>query len=154
MGIFSSYLYTGKTETNCDAETEGKTFLYVLSLNSFIVLPSKNRASLVTQLVKNLPAMWETWVQSLDWEDPLEKGKTTHTSILGWRTHSMDYMAHGVAKSWIGLSGFHFHFPPNRIKQINFKKLYFKLRKLFYIRWLQIYLDATMLLIITFSYCD
>ena len=40
------------------------------------------RASLVTQLVKNLPAMWETWVRSLVWEDPLEKGKTTHSSIL------------------------------------------------------------------------
>ena len=36
----------------------------------------------VTQLVKNLPAMWETWVQSLGWEDPLEKGKTTDSSIL------------------------------------------------------------------------
>ena len=38
------------------------------------------------QLVKNLPAMWETWVQSLGWEDPLEKGKATHSSILAWRT--------------------------------------------------------------------
>ena len=38
--------------------------------------------SLVAQLVKNLPAMWETWVQSLSWEDPLEKGKATHSSIL------------------------------------------------------------------------
>ena len=42
-------------------------------------------ASLVTQLVKNLPAMWETWLQSLGWEDPLEKGKATHSSILTWR---------------------------------------------------------------------
>ena len=41
--------------------------------------------SLVAQLVKNLPAMQETWVQSLDWEDPLEKGKATHSSILAWR---------------------------------------------------------------------
>ena len=41
--------------------------------------------SLVAQLVKNLPAMWETWVQSLGWEDPLEKGKATHSSILAWR---------------------------------------------------------------------
>ena len=41
--------------------------------------------SLVAQLVMNLPAMWETWVQSLDWEDPLEKGKVTHSSILAWR---------------------------------------------------------------------
>ena len=39
-------------------------------------------ASLVAQLVKNPPAMWEIWVQSLDWEDPLEKGKATHSSIL------------------------------------------------------------------------
>ena len=43
------------------------------------------RASLVSQLVKNLPAMWETWVQSLGWEDSLEKGKATHSSILAWR---------------------------------------------------------------------
>ena len=44
------------------------------------------RASLMAQLVKNLPAMWETWVQSLGWEDPLEKGKATHSSILARRT--------------------------------------------------------------------
>ena len=42
-------------------------------------------ASLMTQLVKNLPAMPETWVRSLDWEDPLEKGEVTHSSILAWR---------------------------------------------------------------------
>ena len=41
-------------------------------------------ASLVAQLVKN-PAMWETWIQSLDWEDTLEKGKATHSNILAWR---------------------------------------------------------------------
>ena len=41
--------------------------------------------SLVVQLVKNPPAMRETWVQSLGWEDPLEKGKATHSSILAWR---------------------------------------------------------------------
>ena len=41
-------------------------------------------ASLVAQLVKNPPAMPETWVQSLGWEDPLEKGKATHSSILAW----------------------------------------------------------------------
>jgi len=38
--------------------------------------------SLVVQLVKNPPAMWKTWVGSLDWEDPLEKGKATHSNIL------------------------------------------------------------------------
>ena len=42
-------------------------------------------ASFVVQLVKNLPAMWETQVQFLGWEDPLEKGKATHSSILAWR---------------------------------------------------------------------
>ena len=42
-------------------------------------------ASLVAQLVKNLPAMPETWVRSLGWEDPLEKEKATHSSILAWR---------------------------------------------------------------------
>ena len=42
-------------------------------------------ASLVAQLVKNLPAMQETWVLSLGWEDPLEKEKATHSSILAWR---------------------------------------------------------------------
>ena len=42
-------------------------------------------ASLVASTVKNLPAVWETWVQSLGWEDPLEKGMTTHSSILAWR---------------------------------------------------------------------
>ena len=41
--------------------------------------------SLVVQLVKNLPAIWETWVLSLGWEDPLEKGMATHSSILAWR---------------------------------------------------------------------
>ena len=41
--------------------------------------------SLVAQLVKNLPAMWETWVRSLGWENLLEKGKATHSSIVAWR---------------------------------------------------------------------
>ena len=42
-------------------------------------------ASLVAQLEKNLPAMQKTWVQSLGWEDPPEKGRPTHSSILAWR---------------------------------------------------------------------
>ena len=42
-------------------------------------------ASPVAQLVKNPPAMWETWVRSPGWEDPLEKGMATHSTILGWR---------------------------------------------------------------------
>ena len=43
------------------------------------------RDSLMAQTVKCLPEMWETWVPSLDWEDTLEKGKATHSSILAWR---------------------------------------------------------------------
>ena len=42
-------------------------------------------ASLVAQTVKNPPSMWETWVLSLGWEDPLEEGMATHSSILAWR---------------------------------------------------------------------
>ena len=53
------------------------------------------RASLVAQLVKNPPVMWETWVRSLGWEDPLEKGKATHSSI-------MDCIVYGVAKTFLG----------------------------------------------------
>ena len=62
-------------------------------------------ASLVAQLVKNSLAMQETWVRSLGWEDPLEEGTATYSSILAWRT-PMDREAwqaavHGVTKSWI-----------------------------------------------------
>ena len=42
-------------------------------------------ASLVAQLVKNLPAIWKTWLRSLGWEDPLEEGMATHSIILAWR---------------------------------------------------------------------
>ena len=42
-------------------------------------------ASLMAQIVKNLLAVWETWVQSLGWEDPLEEGMATYSSILAWR---------------------------------------------------------------------
>ena len=63
--------------------------------------------SLVAELIKNPPAMWKTWVRSLGWEDPLEKGKATHSSILAWR---IPWTVHGVAKSQALLSNFHFHF--------------------------------------------
>ena len=46
----------------------------------------EDEASLIPQLVRNPPAVQETLVQSLGWEDPLEKGKATHASILAWRT--------------------------------------------------------------------
>ena len=43
------------------------------------------RASLIAHFVKNLPAVWKTWVRSLGWEDPREKGRATHSSSLAWR---------------------------------------------------------------------
>ena len=49
------------------------------------ILNYQSEASLVAQLVKNSPAMQETWVRSLGWEDPLEEGIATHSSILAWR---------------------------------------------------------------------
>ena len=51
---------------------------------------SPHIAPLVAQLVKNLPAVWETWVQSLGWEGPLEKGMAIHSSILSWRIPWME----------------------------------------------------------------
>ena len=46
--------------------------------------------SLVAQIVKSLPAMWETWVQSLGWEDPLDKDMATQSSILAWKISWME----------------------------------------------------------------
>ena len=58
-------------------------------------------ASLMAQLVKNLPAMQETWVQSLGWGDPLKKGKAAHFPLqYSHLENSMDYTVHGVAKTW------------------------------------------------------
>ena len=48
-------------------------------------LPHHSLASLVAQMINNLPAMWETWVQSLVWEDPLEEGVATLSSIFAWK---------------------------------------------------------------------
>ena len=65
-------------------------------------------ASLVGQMVKNPPAMWETWVGSLGWEDPLQEGMATHSSILARRISTdrgtWQAIVHGVAKSRIQLS--------------------------------------------------
>ena len=63
--------------SSCLKKKKKKTILYrtIIDLG----------ASLIAQLVRNLPAMQETWVQSLGWEDPLERGKITKSSILGWR---------------------------------------------------------------------
>ena len=65
--------------------------------------------SSVAQMVKNLPTMWETWVRTLGWEDPLEEGMATHSSILVWRIPkdrgTWGATVHRVTKSWTWLSG-------------------------------------------------
>ena len=73
------------------------------------------KTSLVAQRLKRLPAMWETWVRSLGWEDPLEKEMATHSSILAWRIPWMEELcglqSTGRKESdmaeWLH---FHFHF--------------------------------------------
>ena len=56
----------------------------------FVRVQAHTKASLVAQLVKNLPAVQETWVRSLGWEDPLEKEMATHSSILAWKISSTE----------------------------------------------------------------
>ena len=57
----------------------------MLERHVFTTLLTLLKASLLAQMVKNLLVMQETWVQSLGWEDALEKGKATHSSILAWK---------------------------------------------------------------------
>ena len=68
----------------------------------------RTRTSLVAQMVKNLPVVWETWVQSLGREGPLEESMATHSSILSWRVPmdrgAWQATAHRVAKSRTQLS--------------------------------------------------
>ena len=79
-------------------------------MRSPLFLPTVDRkgtgASLVVQMVKNLPAMQETCVQSLGWEDPPEEGMTTHSSILSWRIPQTEEPGrlHRVTKSQTQLS--------------------------------------------------
>ena len=79
------------------ADALGAVYFQFLSVYRYLWV------SLLTQMVKNLPAIQEAWVRSLGWEDPLEEGMATHSSILAWRI-PMDRgawraAAHGVAKS-------------------------------------------------------
>ena len=74
-------------ESACNAEDTGLIPGLGRSAGEGVGYPLQySWASLVAQLVKNPPAMWETWVRSLSWEDALEKGKATHSSILAWRS--------------------------------------------------------------------
>ena len=72
-------------ESACNAGDPGSILQLGRSPGEGIDYPLQySWAFLVVQLVKNLPAMWQTWVQSLGWEDPLEKGKATDSSILAY----------------------------------------------------------------------
>ena len=79
-------------------------------LNDYIIIIiwSPLAVFLVAQMEKHTPAMWETWVRSLGWEDPLEEGMATHFSIFAWRMPmdrgTWQATVHGVAKSWTRLS--------------------------------------------------
>ena len=71
-------------------KTQKKYSVGILSLSLHISFfadtMSFEWASLVAQLVKSLPAVWETWAQSLGWEDPVEKGAAIYSSSLTWRS--------------------------------------------------------------------
>ena len=93
---------------NTSWQIDGETVEIVAD---FILGGSKITASLVAQRLKHLPAMWETWVQSLGWEDLLENEMATHSSTLAWRIPWMEepgglQSIHGVTKSrtWLGES--------------------------------------------------
>ena len=73
-------------ESTCNARDPGSISRSGRSTGKGIGYPLQySWASLLAQLVKNPPAMQETWAPSLGWENPLEKGKATHSSNLAWR---------------------------------------------------------------------
>ena len=76
---------TGKVST-CNAEDPSSVSGSGRSPGEGIGYPLKFwGASLMAHKVKNPPALWETWVQSLGWKDPMEKGTATHSTVLAWR---------------------------------------------------------------------
>ena len=99
-------------ESACSAGDPGSILGWGSSLGEGMGYPPQcSWVSLVAQRVKNPPAVWEAWVLSLGWEDPLEEGMATHSSILVWRI-PMDKGAwratvHGGANSWTQLSDEH-----------------------------------------------
>ena len=94
-------------ESTCNARDPGSIPGSGRSLGEGIGYPFQcSWASLVAQLVQNLPAVWEIWVQSLDWEDPLEKERLPTPVFWPGEFHGL--YRHGVVKSRTQLSDFHF----------------------------------------------
>ena len=104
MILFNKHESSADKESACNARDPGPSPGWGRSPGGGKGCPLQySWASLVAQLVKNLPAMWEIWVRSLGWDDPLEKGKAAHSSTVTWRN---GLYIHGVAKSWTQLSDF------------------------------------------------
>ena len=92
------------------AEESHRGVFFFVFLVTFIYLFGCIKASLVAPVVKNLPAMQETWVQSLGWEDPLEKGTAIHSSILAWRIPVDPGRLQSMGlQSWTQVSDQHMH---------------------------------------------
>ena len=92
-------------ESTCNARDPGSTPGWGRSPGEGIGYPFQHSwASLVAHLLKNQPAMWETWVRSLGWEDPPEEAMATHSSVLAWK---IPWNIHGVTKSRTRMSNFH-----------------------------------------------
>ena len=88
---------------------------YMVDTNLLCILSRMHSllwTSLVAQMVKRLPTMQETWVQSLGWEDLLEKEMSTHSSILAWKIPWTEEpgTVHGIVKSWTQLNNFTHYF--------------------------------------------
>ena len=75
----------GKIKTLWNWASWGKVSLFALKLSAKLLVCLSRGTSLMTQMIKNLRAIQETWVWSLGWDDPLEEGMATHSSILAWR---------------------------------------------------------------------
>ena len=88
--VFSKSQFFALGGQSIGVQLQHQSFQWIFPSLSF---PSLSFPSLVAQLVKNLCAMQDTWVPSLDWEDPLEKGKATHSSILAWVTKSQTQLS-------------------------------------------------------------
>ena len=98
-----NHLQQGHTHMHTHNSSQTFSHLHLSKEQGFCYLASMCRASLVAHTVKNLSAMWETWVRSLSWKDPLEEGLATHSSILAWRPpwteKSVTPTTHGVTES-------------------------------------------------------
>ena len=107
LGLSDSIVSSVGKESACNAGDPGSIPGSSRSAGEGIGYPFQSSwASLMAQLVKNPPAVRETWVLSLGWEDRLEKGKATHSGILAWR---ILWAIQSMGSQRVRLSDFHFH---------------------------------------------